>query len=94
MVIVYKLNPLSLAIAKPLIKVPYAGLCNIIAEKKVVPEFIQEEATPQNIAEEIIRLIEDENHRNTQIYHLREVNTKLNAAKNSSIGQLICQMLN
>lgn len=59
MVIVYKMSPLSYLIGKALVKVPYIGMANIIAGKKVVPELIQGEATAGNIAAEVTRLLKD-----------------------------------
>ena len=45
MVICYKLAPISYLIGSRLIKVPYIGLPNILANEKIVPEYIQEEVT-------------------------------------------------
>ncbi|MDY0262062.1 lipid-A-disaccharide synthase [Syntrophotalea acetylenica] len=53
MAIVYKMAPLSYAIGKRLIRVPFIGLANIVAGRGVVKEFIQQQATPDQIAREI-----------------------------------------
>ena len=45
MVICYKLAPISYLIGSRLIKVPYIGLPNILANEKIVPEYIQKEVT-------------------------------------------------
>jgi len=45
MVICYKLAPISYLIGSRLIKVPYVGLPNILANEKIVPEYIQKEVT-------------------------------------------------
>ena len=45
MVICYKLAPISYLIGSKLIKVPYVGLPNILANEKIVPEYIQKEVT-------------------------------------------------
>ncbi|CAG1065017.1 lipid-A-disaccharide synthase [uncultured bacterium] len=57
-VIVYRMSPISYAIAKSLVKLPHAGLPNIVAEKEVVPELIQGEATPQKMADEVLSMLE------------------------------------
>ncbi len=49
-VIAYRVHPLTAAIAKKLIKVPYASVLNILANKPLMPEFIQEQCTPDNLA--------------------------------------------
>lgn len=59
MVIIYKMSPLSYLIGRSLVKVPYIGMANIIAGKKVVPELIQGEATAERITDEVTRLLED-----------------------------------
>ena len=54
MVVVYKVNGLTYHIAKHLVKIPYVSLPNILAHNQtgqaIVPELLQSEATPQNVA--------------------------------------------
>lgn len=59
MVIIYKLSPLTYWLGRLLVRVPFIGLVNIVAEKKVAREFIQEMANAENIASEIIRILDD-----------------------------------
>ncbi|MFH1459822.1 MAG: lipid-A-disaccharide synthase [Candidatus Omnitrophota bacterium] len=49
MLIVYKTSFLTWAISKCLIKLPYIGLVNIVVGEKIVPEFVQYQATAENI---------------------------------------------
>ena len=53
MVICYKLAPISYLIASRLIKVPYIGLPNILANEKIVPEYIQKEVTTTALLDEL-----------------------------------------
>jgi lipid-A-disaccharide synthase len=46
MIIIYKTSPLTYFIGRRLIKVPDIGLVNLVAGKRVVPEFLQGEASP------------------------------------------------
>ncbi|WP_336042755.1 lipid-A-disaccharide synthase, partial [Acinetobacter pittii] len=57
MVTFYKLHWLTYLIAKFLVKIPYYSLPNIIAGKKVIEELIQADATPENLAAEIEKLM-------------------------------------
>ena len=57
MVTFYSLNWLTYIIAKFLVKIPYYSLPNIIAGKKVITELIQKQATADNLANEIERLM-------------------------------------
>ena len=59
MVIVYRLSPISYWLGRLLVKVPFIGLPNILAGKSVVKEFIQGEATAENIAGEVGRILDD-----------------------------------
>lgn len=59
MAIVYRMAPLTYAIGKRLVKVPHIGLANIVAGEGVVREFIQDQATAENLAGEILRILDD-----------------------------------
>lgn len=59
MVIVYKTSALSHWIARRFVKVEYAGLANLIAGEEIVPELIQQEASPGRIAETVCDLMAD-----------------------------------
>ncbi len=62
MVIIYKLSPLTYFLGKLLIHTPHVGLCNIIAEERIVTELIQQDANPDRIANEVCRLLLDRNY--------------------------------
>jgi lipid-A-disaccharide synthase len=59
MVIVYRTSPLTYQIGKRLVTIPYIGLVNILAEKELVPEILQERATAKNIAQEALSILGD-----------------------------------
>lgn len=59
MVIAYRVAPVTYAIASRLIRVPYVGLPNILCDEAVVPEFLQEAATPENLAQALGNLLAD-----------------------------------
>ncbi|MHB8709093.1 MAG: lipid-A-disaccharide synthase, partial [Desulfuromonadales bacterium] len=59
MAIVYRMAPLTYAIGKMLVKVPHIGLANIVAGEGVVREFVQDQATVENLADEIMRILGD-----------------------------------
>ena len=56
-VLIYKVSFLTWLIAKILIKIPYIGLVNVVAGKKIIPEFIQFGAQPKKIAAACIDLL-------------------------------------
>ncbi len=59
MVIVYRMSPLTFALARRLISVPFIGMPNLIAGALVVPELIQDEATGVRMAAEAARFLDD-----------------------------------
>lgn len=70
MVTFYKLHWLTYLIAKFLVKIPYYSLPNIIAGKKVIEELIQADATPENLAAEIEKLMNAETAQIQVMQHL------------------------
>jgi lipid-A-disaccharide synthase len=62
MVITYKVARSSWWIGKWLVHSPYVGLPNILAGKAVVPEILQDQATPENLAEALVKLYEDKDN--------------------------------
>lgn len=59
MVITYKIAKLSYWIMKRMAYQEFVGLPNILAGRSVVPEFLQDVATPENLAEALVKLYED-----------------------------------
>lgn len=59
MVIMYRISPVSYMLGRALIKVDHIGLVNIIANERIVPELIQQDATPGNIAGVIGDMLND-----------------------------------
>jgi len=80
MAIIYKVNASTAWFARRFIKLAHIGLCNIIAENQVAKEFLQENAKPQSIADEVIELIENQNYRTQVIHNLNKVKENLGGA--------------
>ncbi|MFA6041115.1 MAG: lipid-A-disaccharide synthase [Methylophilus sp.] len=62
MVITYRMPSLSWQIMKRMRYLPYVGLPNILAGKFIVPELLQDDATPQKVAEAAIKLLDDKDY--------------------------------
>jgi len=77
MVIVYRLAPVTYALARLFVRVPFIGMPNLIAGRQVVPELIQGAVTPERIAAEAQRLLTDAQAYSVAQEGLREVRTKL-----------------
>ena len=77
MVIIYKVTPLSYRIGKILIKTSFIGLVNLVAGERVVPELIQDEVTPERLADEALTLMGNEHVREKMITKLHVIRKRL-----------------
>lgn len=57
--VIYKMNLLNYLLYRPQVRVPYIGMVNIVAGRKIVPEFIQFQARPERIAGEVLRILQN-----------------------------------
>ena len=58
-VVLYRLHPITAWIARSLLKgsIPFASPANLVVMKQIVPEFLQEQATPENIIQAALELL-------------------------------------
>src|SRR5437879_53934 len=77
MVVVYRVTPLTAALAKPLVRTPFFSMVNLIAGKRAVPELIQNDFTPDRVSVEILRLLRDQGAREAIRRDLGEVRHRL-----------------
>lgn len=59
MVVIYRVSKLSYWLGRALIRVPHIALVNLIAGREIVPELVQDDASPEKIAEVAGRMVED-----------------------------------
>jgi lipid-A-disaccharide synthase len=59
MVVVYRLSPMTYKLGKPLVRVSMFSMVNLVAGDRVVQELIQDECTPERVAEETVVLLTD-----------------------------------
>jgi lipid-A-disaccharide synthase len=76
LVIAAKGNPLSVALLRRMIRVDFLGMPNLIAGRSIVPEFLQDEADPQRIADAVIERLHGP-VRERQLADLAEVRDRL-----------------
>ena len=76
-VVVYRVSPLTYAIARRLVKVPYVAMANLIAGKRVVPELIQDDFTAANIVQHLRQLLPDGPARESMMKELGAVREAL-----------------
>ncbi len=59
MVIIYKVSPISYWFGRAMIQVKHIGLVNLISGKKIVPELLQDQASPARIADTVFDMLSD-----------------------------------
>jgi lipid-A-disaccharide synthase len=58
LVVAYRMNALSYQMARRLVKVPHIALANLVAGRRVAPEFVQHEATPEALSDALLPLLD------------------------------------
>lgn len=76
-VVVYRLSQLSYAIARRFVTVPHVAMANLIADRRVVPELIQQDFTAANVVAELAPLLTEGDTRRETIAGLRAVRERL-----------------
>lgn len=96
MVTFYKVAEISWRLGRHLVEVPYYSMVNLIAERAVVPELIQNEVTGERLAAEALRLLSSEEERIRMREGLREVTARLSAVTDpmEKAAQIVQLMLN
>jgi lipid-A-disaccharide synthase len=78
LVVVYRMNAASYALARRVVKVPHIALANLIAEDRVAPEFVQDAATPEALADAVLPLLDaDSEERKRMIAGFAKVRDRL-----------------
>ncbi len=94
-VVVYRISPLSYAVAKRVVNVPHVAMVNLIAGKRIVPELIQGDFTAQEVVSHLRPLLDNEQARGHMQANLRRVGQMLRGEE-SAIGRVAhvtCEML-
>ena len=72
MVVAYRVNPITHAILRRLVKVKFVSLLNLILDRPAIPEMLQHDCAPEPLARELTRLIDDRLAREREIAAYRE----------------------
>jgi lipid-A-disaccharide synthase len=78
-VVAYKVNPITAAIVRRLIRVPYVNLVNIMLGRMLVPELLQDDCTPERLEAAVGTLLSEGDARQAQIAGVRDVAAWLGA---------------
>jgi lipid-A-disaccharide synthase len=78
-VVMYRVSPMTAWIARHLLKfsIPFMSPPNLVQMKSIVPELLQDEATPENIVAESIQLLQNINIKNKMLENYQEMRHNL-----------------
>ena len=79
-VMVYRVTPLTYALGKPRVKVPYFAMVNLIAGEKMVPELVQDDFTAENVIEAVQQLLQEGQARRNMVEGLRQIRESLRSS--------------
>jgi lipid-A-disaccharide synthase len=82
-VVVYRVSPVTYAIAKRVVTVPHVAMVNLVADKRLVPELIQDDFQAGRIVQELEPLLADGAPRAEMMAGLVAVGEKLRAGRGS-----------
>jgi lipid-A-disaccharide synthase len=85
-IVVYRVSPVSYAVARRVVDVPHVAMVNLIAGKRVVPELIQSDFTAANAVLHMRRLLNDEAARSEMQTSLHEISDMLKASGGDTEG--------
>jgi len=86
MIIVYRTSFLTWLVSKHVIKLPYIGMVNVMANRKIAKEFLQYDAIPKNMANEIVATLRDKQKYDSLKGELNKIKNMLGAPGASKRG--------
>ncbi|MGB8656683.1 MAG: lipid-A-disaccharide synthase [Candidatus Zixiibacteriota bacterium] len=92
--VLYQTGFWTYVLAKSLITIPHVALANVVAGKRIVPEFIQKKAVPHRIADEMYDILNDKNRYKVMQDELQKVKGRLGeAGASKKAAQIVAEML-
>ena len=82
-VMVYRVAGFSWHVGRRLVKLSHFAMPNLIAGREIIRELVQQQFTPENVAGEVSKLVEDGERRNQVIHDLAEVRSHLQAGRST-----------
>lgn len=93
MVVAYRMSPLSYFIAKRLIKTDFIALPNLLAGRLLVPEFIQEKATPDALSHAVLTYLNDPQKTQTLEHEFQVLHQQLRLNASEQAAHAIKELL-
>lgn len=93
MVVMYIVSGLNYAIMKRLIRIPDISLVNIVAQKRIVPEYLQHQAIASDMADDLLSLLQNQSRRDNMLEELANVKAMMGDNKASMrVAEIMLQL--
>jgi lipid-A-disaccharide synthase len=93
MVIAYRMANLTYQIARHLVKIPHIGLPNLLANERLVPEFIQDAVTPENLATAVLDFLDHPQKMENLEAHFQKIHEQLRCNANQRAATAVLNLL-
>src|SRR5262245_1099704 len=93
MVIAYRQSPITWRLMRGMLYLPYVGMPNILAGERLVPELLQDDATPAALAEALLALWRDKPARERQLARFHEFHELLRQNTAEKAAEAVLQVL-
>lgn len=92
MSVIYKVSPVTAFLGRRLIVVKYVSLVNLTENAEIIPEYLQEDAKPENLVNHALKIFRDKEYENQMLTNFKKVQQAFpkNAAKNAANAILDC----
>ena len=93
MVVAYKWGAVSHAIISPLVKSPFISLPNLLANEALVPEFVQDKATPEKLVPAVLDQLNNDKNRQMLTQRFNELHLQLRRNANDEAAMALMKLL-
>jgi len=94
MVVAYRMNPLSYALVRRMLKVPYVSLPNNLLGRYQVPEYLQREANPETLSRELLTLLQQPELAAQQVQPFAAVQRDLRRNAAARVADIVLETIN
>lgn len=93
MVVGYRLSNLSYALISRLVKVPHVSLPNLLSKQPLVPELLQDDATPESLGSAVLERLENQQERDRLVEAFTELHLTLRQDADEKAAQAISRLI-
>ena len=93
MIVAYRLSSIAFRLAKWLVKIPYVSLANLLAGRRLVNEYIQDDVVPEEMGQNILELLENEKKSEELQKAYIEVHQKLKCNADEKAAESVLNLL-